>query len=157
MATRVLYIDDVTGRQKLGLPPSSFGAVSFVDTATIDFTITGSNLTADIILSSIISDAIVDGVVSRAPTQNAVFDALALKRNLTDAPLIDQDFDVATPTSNFIVTQTFAAGTKLDVWVNGVLMREGVAYSYQRNVPSNRIDFTSPIQTNAWLRVRVYL
>lgn len=247
MANRVLYIDDITGKPKLGLPPSSFGAVAFVDTATINLTVDGfDNLTADIIISSIINDAIVDGVTARAPSQNAVFDALALKydasnpasyinaagartavvddaiidavttrapsqnavfdalalkynasnpanyvdaagartaavadvitdgvttiapsqnavfdalalkRNITLPSFVDEDFDIAVSATTISLATDIVVGNLIDVYINGVLTREGGARAWTRNNTTNQIIFNTALSVNSWVRVRIF-
>lgn len=157
MANRVLYVDDVTGRHKLGLPPSSFGAVNFVDTATINFTIDGfDNLTADVIISAILDDSIADGVTDKAPSQNAVFDALALKRDKSTPTFIDEDFDIASPSSTLSLATDITATTLIDVFINGVLTREGATKTWTRDDVNNEILFNDAVGSNAWVRVRIF-
>jgi hypothetical protein len=68
---------------------------------------------------------------------------------------VDQDYDVASPTSNFVVTTTFSTGL-IDVYVNGWLKREGATFDFVRNTGLNRIEFNSPVVTGAWVRIRIY-
>lgn len=76
----------------------------------------------------IITDAIVDGVTSVAPSQNAVFDALALKQNILTNPI------TGTGTLNYI--PKFTAGSTLadstiiqlangDITINGIRAGKG--------------------------------
>ena len=157
MANRVLYVDDVTGRSKLGLPPSSFGAVTFGDTATVNLTVDMfDELTADVVISGILDDSITNGVVDKAPSQNAVFDALALKRNLSLPSHTDEDFDIAAPTLVLALVADITATTLIDVFINGVLTREGAAKTWTRDHVNNEIEFNNSLSVNSWVRVRIF-
>lgn len=123
MANRVFYIDDVTGKGKLGLPPSAFGAVTFVDTDTINFTIVNDELTANVVY---------------AP------------------PFVDEDFELATPASTITLAKNIEETTLIDVFINGLLVREGASRSYLRDTINNEIEFNSPVGANAWVRVRIH-
>ena len=50
----------------------------------------------------ILEDNITNGVVDKAPTENAVFDALALKSNTSDKPTLQEVTDVGNTTTNVI-------------------------------------------------------
>jgi hypothetical protein len=70
---------------------------------------------------------------------------------------VDQDFDVgAGGQTNFTVTVTFDANTKIDVLVDGRKKREGASYDFTRNVALNRIEFTAVVPQNSWVQVRTY-
>lgn len=70
----------------------------------------------------------------------------------------DQEFDVGVGgQTQFVVTQTFTADSKIDVYVGGVLKREGASYDFQRNVGANRIDFNFTVPQTYWVRVRVFV
>jgi hypothetical protein len=68
----------------------------------------------------------------------------------------DQSFDVAIPTSVFVVTvYNFVSSNKLDVWVNGLKKR--ATLDYTRDDAGNSITFTESIPANAWVEVRIWI
>lgn len=68
----------------------------------------------------------------------------------------EQDFTVTTAQSQFtIVGATFDSGTKIKVYQNGQLKREGSTNDWQRDVGNNRINFNNSL-TNAWVHVEIY-
>ena len=70
---------------------------------------------------------------------------------------VDQDYDVgAGGQVNFVVTQTFTALSKIDIWVNGRKQRPN-ANDFDRNVTLNRIEFTYTVPQYSWFEIRVYL
>jgi hypothetical protein len=157
MADRVLYVDDVTGKQKRGLPPSSFGAVTFGNTSTVNLTVDMfDELTADVVVSGILDDSITNGVVDKAPSQNAVFDALALKRDISLPSFADEDFDIAAPTSVLALASDITATTLIDVYINGILTREGATKTLERDQVNNEIEFNDALSVNSWVRVRIF-
>lgn len=139
MANRVLYIDDVTGRYKLGLPPSSFGAVTFGDTATVNLTVDMfDNLTADVLIGG------------------DLLTALNLKKDISTPPFIDEDFDLVAPASFLNLAGDITATTKIDVLINGVLTREGALMTWTRDDALNKILFNNAVSSGAWVRVRLF-
>jgi hypothetical protein len=73
---------------------------------------------------------------------------------------VDQEFDVgASPQEAFIVTQNFTAESQIDVFLNGVLLREGsgdgVRVGYTRYPIANEIFLSTPVKYS-WVRIRVY-
>lgn len=71
---------------------------------------------------------------------------------------VDQSFDVGVGgQAQFTVSQAFTAQSKIDVFVNGVLKREGASYDYQRTLPQNRIDFTFTVPQFSWVMIRVFV
>jgi len=54
------------------------------------------------------------------------------------------------------LASTITGITKIDVYVNGVLRREGAGNTWVRNVTPARIDFAETIPQNAWILVRVW-
>jgi hypothetical protein len=71
---------------------------------------------------------------------------------------VDQDYDIGVGGQvNFVVTQTFTALSKIDVWVNGRKQRPGATYDFDRNVSLNRIEFTYTVQQYSWVEIRVHL
>jgi hypothetical protein len=68
----------------------------------------------------------------------------------------DEDFDIIAPTNFLPLTEDITLTQKIDIWVNGVLLREGSSYSWERNIDDNEINFNSTIPENAWVRVRVF-
>lgn len=71
---------------------------------------------------------------------------------------VDQSFDVGVGgQAQFVVTQAFTSGSKIDVFTNGVLMREGATFDFQRNTGANRIDFNRTLPQSYWVMVRVYV
>jgi hypothetical protein len=81
MADRVYILDDVTGKFKRGPSLASLGGVEYVDTDTVTLVLDEINgeLSAEVIIDGIIEDTITDGETQKAPTSNAVFDALSAK------------------------------------------------------------------------------
>ena len=82
----------------------------------------------------LIDDAIVNGE-TKAPTQNAVFDALALKANYADVPLTTTFVDDETPSGTmndinvtFTLANTPISGTVKLYW-NGMRMKVGVGFT----------------------------
>lgn len=66
----------------------------------------------------------------------------------------DQDF-VSTGQTDFVVG-TITSTQKIDVYVNGRMMREGGSYDFLRNVGTSKIIFNYTVPADAWIRVRVY-
>jgi len=82
----------------------------------------------------LIDDAIVNGE-AKAPSQNAVFDALALKANVSDVPLTTTFVDDETPSGTmndinvtFTLANTPISGTVKLYW-NGMRMKVGVGFT----------------------------
>ena len=82
----------------------------------------------------LIDDAIVNGE-TKAPSQNAVFDALALKANVSDVPLTTTFVDDETPSGTmndinvtFTLSNTPISGTVKLYW-NGMRMKVGVGFT----------------------------
>jgi len=82
----------------------------------------------------LIDDAIVNGE-TKAPSQNAVFDALALKANVSDVPLTTTFVDDETPSGTmndinvtFTLANTPISGTVKLYW-NGMRMKVGVGFT----------------------------
>jgi hypothetical protein len=69
----------------------------------------------------------------------------------------DEDFDVGGGgQTNFTTSGTVGALTKIDVYINGVLKREGSTQDWQRNTGLNRIEFNFTVLANAWVRIRFW-
>ena len=71
----------------------------------------------------------------------------------------DQEFDVGVGgQSQFVLSNTFDAGTTIDVYI-GLRgpHREGATDDFQRNVPSNRIDFNYTVPEGAYVMIRLWL
>jgi len=64
-----------------------------------------------------------------------------------------EDFDVSSPTFNFVTTKPISTSSRLRVYTNGLLMREGASHDYVRNTSLSRIEFNSARQQNDWVRV----
>lgn len=87
-----------TGITPPAFTPSKVGQ-HFIDTAAgVSYISTGTSSSADWKTSAEVEDVIVDGEVSKAPSQNAVFDALALKPSTAyvDAKVADAIVDAVT-------------------------------------------------------------
>lgn len=54
------------------------------------------------------------------------------------------------------LTGTFTAGSLIEVFRNGILMREGAGFDFQRNVGAQTIVFNYTVLQNAWVRVNLY-
>jgi hypothetical protein len=83
-------------------------------------------------------------------------------RRLGGAPLVlptEEQFDVASGPGITEVTlaATFSGGTKIEVYVNGNLQREGASHSWQRSVGPKKILFNYTVPQSAWILVRLYL
>lgn len=89
-----------------------------------------------------------------------VFDTEKQRQVLTRDTLgsLDNHFDVgASGQAQFVCTQgTVGVSTKIDVFRNGVLMREGASHDWQRNTDENAIDFNYTVPENSWVLVRIY-
>jgi hypothetical protein len=90
---------------------------------------------------------------------------------------VDQYFDVGIGgQSEFIVTQTFSAISKIDILykpvpeiifvdevpvdtiiLNAGELREGATHDYERDVVNNKITTNYVIPSGAWIKVRVWL
>jgi len=69
----------------------------------------------------------------------------------------DEQFDVGVGgVTTVSLASTITGITKLDVYVNGVLRREGAGNTWVRNVTPARIDFAENIPQTAWVLVRVW-
>jgi len=70
----------------------------------------------------------------------------------------DSNFNVGVGgQANFTVSSgTFAGGTRIEVFQNGVKKREGSGQDYVRNVSLQRIEFTYTVPQNAWVLVRLH-
>jgi hypothetical protein len=78
-------------------------------------------------------------------------------RYQTSLLYVDEDFDVGGGgQQDFAVAEAFTADSKIDIWVNGILKREGGSIDYTRNVGTQEIQFTSVLAQFAWVRIRVY-
>jgi len=64
----------------------------------------------------ILEDNITNGVVDKAPTENAVFDALALKSNTSDKPTLQEVTDAGDITTNDINANSFINTTSDDTF-----------------------------------------
>lgn len=68
------------------------------------------------------------------------------------------DFDVTNPAgqTQFVCsTGTVNAVNKIEVWQNGIYLREGASYDWERNESQNAIDFNYTVPQNAWVRVKI--
>lgn len=69
----------------------------------------------------------------------------------------DQEYDVGEGGQTaFVVSAGFESGTKMDVWVNGIMMREGVGHDYTRNAATDTVTTTFTVPKDSYVRVRVY-
>ena len=73
------------------------------------------------------------------------------------ATFSDQDYDVVGDQTVFTTTGDITASNKVDVFHNGILMREGGSNDYSRNAGSDQITFTFTVKAGAWVRIRIYL
>ncbi len=80
------------------------------------------------------------------------------KKKAPASPWEDEDFDVSSPSGQtvFAVTEDFSATQKLDIYVNGILQREGISYDYVRNATLNEITFNYTVPQNSWVLARVH-
>lgn len=69
---------------------------------------------------------------------------------------VDEDFSVVTPVTFVTPVATVNATGKIDVWVNGLMQREGATHDFTRNTSLNRIVFNYTVPQNAWVRVRIF-
>lgn len=69
----------------------------------------------------------------------------------------DEYFTATNGQTIFSPIQTFGVASKIDVLVNGVEVREGASFSYQRNTILNRIVFNSGLLANAEVKIRIWL
>lgn len=69
----------------------------------------------------------------------------------------DEYFTSTNGQTIFSPIQTFGVASKIDVLVNGVEVREGASFSYQRNATLNRIIFNSGLLANAEVKIRIWL
>lgn len=75
----------------------------------------------------------------------------------TSGGFADQDFDVGVGgQTTFTATATITSTKQIDVWSNGVLMREGASNDYTRNTGTNQIVFNFTVPQNSWVRIRIY-
>lgn len=72
-------------------------------------------------------------------------------------PFSDQDYDVASDMTTFTATGDITASNKVDVFHNGLLMREGASNDFTRNAATDQITFNFTVKTGAWVRIRIYL
>jgi|GEM_PF-5412599 len=68
----------------------------------------------------------------------------------------DTDFTVGAGGQTAFVASTFLVGSKIDVYRNGVLVREGSTNDWQRNAGTSTITFNYSVLQNAWVKVRVW-
>lgn len=73
------------------------------------------------------------------------------------APVIDQYFTATSGQTVFTPSQVFTALSQIDVLVNGVEVREGASYLYQRNAIANTITFNSGVLLSAEVKIRIWL
>lgn len=68
----------------------------------------------------------------------------------------DEDFDTGAGFTNLTLATNIEVGTKLDVWVDGRMMREGATEDFIRDAALDKITFSITIPENAWVKVRIY-
>jgi hypothetical protein len=87
-----------------------------------------------------------------------VVDSVTGKRKArTSGSFTDYDFDVGIGGQTvFSVGEDVTAGTKLDMFWNGRLLREGGSYDYTRDNTADTLTSLVTIPQNAWVRIRVY-
>jgi hypothetical protein len=98
-----------------------------------------------------VDDSITDGVIGRAPSQNAVFDALALKANLTSPTLVTPVLGVASASSiNNVAITAPAAGATLTIANGATLTASATATVSGSNTGDNATNTQySGLVTNA--------
>jgi hypothetical protein len=70
---------------------------------------------------------------------------------------VDEDFDIGIGGADEVQLVTPISPTnKIDVYVNGKLLREGASFDFVRNHDDEKIEFNYTIPQNAWVRVRIY-
>lgn len=69
----------------------------------------------------------------------------------------DQDYDVGGDTTVFTTTGDITASNKVDVFHNGIMMREGGGHDYTRDAGTDQITFNFTVKNGAWVRIRIYL
>lgn len=82
------------------------------------------------------------------------------KKRLGGVPLtlpVEEQFDAPSAITEVTLTSTFSVSTKIEVFLNGVLQREGASHSWQRSVAPKKILFNFTVPQNAWILVKVYL
>lgn len=69
----------------------------------------------------------------------------------------DQDYDVGGGgRTTFTTAASFTSGSVIDVFRNGVLVREGALNEYTRNAGTSQIIFNYTVGQNGWVRIRIY-
>ena len=68
----------------------------------------------------------------------------------------NEDFDIASPSTQVSPVTVFTTISKIDVWVNGQMQREGASFDFQRDATLNKINFTYSVPASAWVRVRLF-
>jgi hypothetical protein len=75
----------------------------------------------------------------------------------TSGGFADQEFDVGIGgQTTFTATATITSTKQIDVFYNGVLMREGAGNDYTRNTGTNQIIFNFTTKQGSWVRIRIY-
>lgn len=70
---------------------------------------------------------------------------------------VDQDFDIgAGGVTQVVLSSAITSLQKIDVFVNGMMEREGATYDWQKDVANTKITFNYTVPQNAWVRVRRY-
>lgn len=70
---------------------------------------------------------------------------------------VDQYFTATNGQTIFTPSQVFSALSHIDVLRNGVEVREGASFSYQRNASLNRIIFNTGVLADAEIKIRIWL
>ncbi len=79
-----------------------------------------------------VEDAIVNGVTTKAPSQNAVYDALALKLNITDLPVYTASNGLTKSTNDFQLGGALAKNTSISLTDYNFDLRDTTEYGTNR-------------------------
>lgn len=89
-----------------------------------------------------------------------LFDDITLRKKLGGVPLtqpLDEQFDIGVGgVVELTSANAFTAQTKIDVFHNGQLIREGAPHSWTRDVATQKILFNYTIPQNAWVMFRLW-
>lgn len=69
----------------------------------------------------------------------------------------DEYFTASNGQTIFSPIQVFGVASNIDVLLNGVEVREGASFSYQRDTILNRIVFSNGLLANAEVKIRIWI
>lgn len=129
------------------------GAVSSVNGQTGAVVLTTTNIAEGTNLyftdararTAAVADAIADGVLNVAPSQNAVFDALALKQALLTCAKETITVTAAQFTAQAVLLANAPKANSLLMWIDGVMQVEGVIEDF--TVSGTTVTFVNGLAT----------